>query len=156
MPKSPTLSSRSAVARDSSCSSTNQATRKNLDEKREHTVPLETFARIAVLVEYYTCHEALEVLVESWNRNPKRDIPGVYCRKLILRLLITWGFSNESDLKVIYGNCLVTTRVAWTLLGFLSPKFGGSGGAVEEGESGLDGRCRQFCACKTGLRNFAS
>jgi hypothetical protein len=57
-------------------------------------VSLELLAKIAVLVDYYQCHEAVEVFAEIWLQKLKDDVPAKINRELVLWLCVSWVFSN--------------------------------------------------------------
>jgi hypothetical protein len=69
---------------------------RNRDVPRK--VALETLAKIALLVDYYECGEAIELFTAMWISSLKTStkIPVVYNRDLILWIWISWVF-NESD-----------------------------------------------------------
>ncbi|WEW57857.1 hypothetical protein PRK78_003324 [Emydomyces testavorans] len=69
------------------------------------TVSLETLAKIAVLVDYYECHEVVELCSEKWIDHLERNAPRSYSRDLMLWLCISWVF------KTAYG-FQAATRVA--------------------------------------------
>ena len=60
------------------------------------TVSLEMLAKIAVLVDYYDCGEAIELWPAMWIKNLKAHaaIPSSYCRDLVLWLWIAWTFDE--------------------------------------------------------------
>ncbi|KAK8071902.1 hypothetical protein PG996_005250 [Apiospora saccharicola] len=60
-------------------------------------VSLETLAKIAVLVDYYQCHEVVEFVTPIWIGRLKWSLPQEYCRDLVLWCLVSWVFS-EADL----------------------------------------------------------
>lgn len=57
-------------------------------------VSLETLAKVAVLVDYYECAEALELYTEIWIADLKVNspIPLDFCRDLLLWMCIAWVF----------------------------------------------------------------
>lgn len=57
------------------------------------SISLETLAKVAVLVDYYQCHEIVEVLSGQWVENLRPDIPTEYSTDLILWLFVSWVFS---------------------------------------------------------------
>jgi hypothetical protein len=58
------------------------------------TLSLEQVAKIAVIIDYYQCHEAVEIYMEMWIRHLNREVPTKYCKELILWLLILYVFPN--------------------------------------------------------------
>ncbi|KAI1847290.1 hypothetical protein JX265_013989 [Neoarthrinium moseri] len=60
-------------------------------------VDLEMLAKIAVLVDYYECHETVEIIVHVWLAELKWKMPQEYGRDLVLWRFVSWVFS-EADL----------------------------------------------------------
>ncbi|KAJ4290871.1 hypothetical protein N0V90_010067 [Kalmusia sp. IMI 367209] len=58
------------------------------------SIPLEMLAKIAVLIDYYQCAEALELHTEGWIGYLKvfSPIPSHFCRDAILWMCIAWVF----------------------------------------------------------------
>jgi hypothetical protein len=61
------------------------------------SVSLEMFAKIAVLVDYYECDEAIELVQEKWIGWLKKNksFPSTYDRDLILWIWVSWAFKLE-------------------------------------------------------------
>jgi hypothetical protein len=57
-------------------------------------IDLELLAKMAVLVDYYECYEAVELFVELWLQELKGEIPKQVCRELILWLCVSWVFGD--------------------------------------------------------------
>lgn len=57
-------------------------------------VSLELLAKIAVLVDYYECHETVELFTELWLQELKTHLPVQVGRELTLWLCISWVFGN--------------------------------------------------------------
>jgi hypothetical protein len=72
---------------------------------RNRSVPrsptLEMLAKVAVLVDYYRCREAVEVLSEIWINNVKliSPVPSTYGRDLVLWMCIAWVFKLPTEFK---------------------------------------------------------
>lgn len=60
-------------------------------------VDVEKLVNIAVLVDYYKCHEVMEVFVEKWTTNVEGEISERYCRELVLWIAIGRLF-NRADI----------------------------------------------------------
>ncbi|EXM13844.1 hypothetical protein V3481_012885 [Fusarium oxysporum f. sp. vasinfectum] len=58
-------------------------------------VNLELLAKLAIIVDYYECHESIELYVDIWLENLKSEIPTVYGRDCILYMLISWVFTRS-------------------------------------------------------------
>lgn len=60
--------------------------------KVPRTVSLDMLAKIAILVDYYDCLEALELWTQTWVQNLKNTapLPSELCRDLILWMHIAW------------------------------------------------------------------
>jgi len=63
------------------------------------TIDLETLAKLAVLVDYYDCTEAVETYTTSWIASAvsSSPVPTSYCRELILWLCISTVFRSKSE-----------------------------------------------------------
>lgn len=76
---------------------------RNRDVPR--TVSLEMLAKIAVLVDYYDCGEAIELYTDMWIIDLRANvkIPTTYCRELMLWIWVSWVFrlSGEFELSTI-------------------------------------------------------
>ena len=62
------------------------------------SIDLEMLAKIAVLVDYYDCREAVEVFTDMWIKELECNIPTRYGRDLVLWLCISWVFNRNSSL----------------------------------------------------------
>ncbi|GKT51229.1 uncharacterized protein ColSpa_11410 [Colletotrichum spaethianum] len=58
-------------------------------------VDCEMLAKIAVLVDYYDCHEAMEVICSIWIDALKDQLPSECSRELVLWILITHIFQRD-------------------------------------------------------------
>ena len=56
------------------------------------TISLEMLAKIAVLIDYYDCGEAVELCTERWVEDLKltSPVPSEYCRDLMLWMCVAW------------------------------------------------------------------
>ncbi|OTA98875.1 hypothetical protein M426DRAFT_100945 [Hypoxylon sp. CI-4A] len=63
--------------------------------KAPKSITLEIFAKIAVLVDYYHCHEALLLWSDIWINDFKESIPDGCNRDLILFILVAFIFKQE-------------------------------------------------------------
>jgi hypothetical protein len=72
---------------------------RNRDVPR--TVSLEMLAKIAVLVDYYDCGEAIELFANVWIADLRGNvpIPTTYDRTLVLWIWISWVFKQDELLK---------------------------------------------------------
>ncbi|KAK5656451.1 hypothetical protein OQA88_4833 [Cercophora sp. LCS_1] len=72
----------------------------NIVHSRNRQVPkqisLELFAKIAVIVDYYKAHEAVEIVVDLWLVPLQLSLPTSICRDLTLWVLISWVFGKQS------------------------------------------------------------
>ncbi|OAQ78436.1 hypothetical protein VFPBJ_06557 [Purpureocillium lilacinum] len=73
------------------------------NKKVPRTVDFEMMAKIAVIVDYYQCHEALEVFSDMWLKELKRTIPlpEVYTREAVLWLHISHVLSDEETFRTV-------------------------------------------------------
>ncbi|CAG8127087.1 unnamed protein product [Penicillium nalgiovense] len=60
---------------------------------------LEMLAKVAVIVDYYDCKEALDILKDTWINNLEEKISTTYSRNLILWLWISWFFQLRLQFK---------------------------------------------------------
>jgi hypothetical protein len=67
--------------------------------KVPRTVTLEMLAKLAVLADYYECHEIVEVWVELWIHALKVSIPKRFCRDLVLWICISWVFRQPEQFR---------------------------------------------------------
>lgn len=61
------------------------------------TISLEMLAKIAVLVDYYGCHEAVELWAETWVTKLGSAVSEHYSRDLLLRLTVAIVFSDNKS-----------------------------------------------------------
>lgn len=86
------------------------------------TIGLEKLAKIAVLVDYYGCHEAVELWAETWISNPASDmIECFYSRELLLKLTISWVFSDRRNFRSLTKVAIRTSRGPIPTLGLPIP-----------------------------------
>ncbi|CAN9261745.1 unnamed protein product [Alternaria alternata] len=63
-------------------------------------VSLDMLAKIAILEDYYTFGESLDVFTEIWVQELiKVSIPTVYCRDLVLWIWVAWLFDKDQQFK---------------------------------------------------------
>lgn len=63
-------------------------------QKVPHKVDLEQLAKIAVLVDYYHCHKAVDSFAKVWISRLQPPLPPSYSRALLLRLFVSYVFSE--------------------------------------------------------------
>jgi hypothetical protein len=56
------------------------------------SLSLEMLAKLAMIVDYYQCHESIELYADIWLQRLKPNIPTVYGQDCILCLFISWVF----------------------------------------------------------------
>ncbi|KAI1655229.1 hypothetical protein F4813DRAFT_398564 [Daldinia decipiens] len=69
------------------------------NSKVPRDLPLETLAKIAVLVDYYQCHEAVMLWSDIWIESLKESIPTTFNRDLILWILVAKVFEKDDLFK---------------------------------------------------------
>lgn len=74
------------------------------------SIDLETLAKIAVLVDYYNCHEVVELAVEMWITRLKWPLPTTYCRELVLWLHVSWVFCEADIFENVTRTALRTMK----------------------------------------------
>ncbi|RGP62440.1 hypothetical protein FSPOR_9287 [Fusarium sporotrichioides] len=73
--------------------------------KVPQTINLETLTKIATLVDYYDCNDAVSIWVEKWISNLSLGDPEYYSRELLLRLTVARVFRDNKAFRAL-------TRVA--------------------------------------------
>jgi hypothetical protein len=72
----------------------------NIIHGRHQAVPksvsLETLGKIAILVDYYQCHEVTEVFVDLWLKALEKDFPTSYGRESTIWLFVCLMFSHSA------------------------------------------------------------
>ncbi|KAK8141820.1 hypothetical protein G3M48_009837 [Beauveria asiatica] len=63
------------------------------------SVSIDTLGKLAILVDYYECHERVEVFATRWIEALKGDLPNAYGETTILWLAISWVFMEKSVFK---------------------------------------------------------
>lgn len=61
------------------------------------SVGVEMLTKLAIIVDYYGCHESIDIYIDIWVRNLEQEIPTVYGRDSILWIFIS-GVLSRSDL----------------------------------------------------------
>ncbi|KAF4966748.1 hypothetical protein FSARC_5613 [Fusarium sarcochroum] len=65
------------------------------------TLAFEMLAKVAVLVDYYDCCQAVEPWAEVWISNLTLEVPDYYSRVLLLRLTVAWVFSEHEKFRIL-------------------------------------------------------
>ena len=77
----------------------------NIIHGRVRSVPrsisLEMLVQIAVIVDYYDCHEVVELFADCWIRELSHSLPEEYGRDLLLWLAVSWIFSQKALFKAM-------------------------------------------------------
>lgn len=60
-------------------------------------ITLDTLAEIAVLVDYYECYEAVDVMTEIWIDKLLKSMPSTYGKDIISWIFISWVFQRPSS-----------------------------------------------------------
>ncbi|KAF5228867.1 hypothetical protein FAUST_10769 [Fusarium austroamericanum] len=58
------------------------------------SLDLEMLAKVAMIVDYYECHEIVELYAEIWIGRLQSEVPTVYGRDCILCMFVSWVFSQ--------------------------------------------------------------
>jgi hypothetical protein len=56
------------------------------------SLSLEMLAKLAMIVDYYQCHESVELYADIWLESLKSEIPKAYGKDCILSMFISWVF----------------------------------------------------------------
>lgn len=86
------------------------------------TISLEMLAKVSVLVDYYKCHEAVEFFAKTWISNLPEPIPSSYGKNLVLRLCISWIFSEADIFRLLTKTVLYQSGGHIPSLGLPIPK----------------------------------
>ncbi|UPX16917.1 uncharacterized protein EKO05_0007298 [Ascochyta rabiei] len=87
-------------------------------------VPLEMLAKLAVLVDYYECGEAIELFTAMWiNKVKETAIPSSYCRDLILWVWVAWVFDMPEHCQRATAVVMKELKEAMPTLGLPFPNF---------------------------------
>ncbi|KAF5703317.1 hypothetical protein FMUND_13016 [Fusarium mundagurra] len=85
-------------------------------------IELETLAKVAVLVDYYGCHEAVKLWAETWISNIDEEMTeSFYSRELLLKLTISWVFSDKKRFRSLTETAIRTSRGPIPTLGLPIP-----------------------------------
>ncbi|KAJ6784542.1 hypothetical protein PWT90_06760 [Aphanocladium album] len=63
------------------------------------SVNIDILGKLAALVDYYECHERVELFAKRWIQAMRGDLPDTYGEIVILWLAISWVFGDESIFK---------------------------------------------------------
>jgi hypothetical protein len=87
-------------------------------------VSLELLAKIAVLVDYYGCYEAVEVFAELWLQELKsqRQLPAHVSRELVLWLCVSWVFGDADTFTSVTSTALQQSQGPLPTLGLPIPE----------------------------------
>lgn len=64
-----------------------------------YIVNLEMLAKVAVVIDYYKCHEATHFFTKAWIGNLNEPLPTSFGRNLLLRFLVSWVFSEADTFR---------------------------------------------------------
>ncbi len=85
-------------------------------------VSLELLAKIAVLVDYYECHETVELFAEIWLQELKSRLPEQLDRDLIFCLCISWVFGDAELFKSVTSIAVRQSQEPLATLGLPIPE----------------------------------
>ncbi|KAF2848991.1 hypothetical protein T440DRAFT_490845 [Plenodomus tracheiphilus IPT5] len=73
---------------------------------------LEMLAKVAVLVDYYNCGEAFDLLASIWVPHVRTQypVPAEYCRDLMLWMLVSWVFKLPEEFKDTTAKTILQSR----------------------------------------------
>lgn len=65
------------------------------------SLSLELLAKVAMLVDYYRCWEAFDLIADVWitDLQAKHPVPQIYSRNLMMWLLISWVFKLDAEFE---------------------------------------------------------
>lgn len=82
---------------------------------------LEKLAKMAVLVEYYDCHKAVDFYAKVWTSRLQSPLLETYSRELLLRLFVSFVFAEEIVFKKLTKTILYESRGLIHTLGLPIP-----------------------------------
>jgi hypothetical protein len=87
-------------------------------------VSLELLAKIAVLVDYYECYEAVEVFTSLWLQELKthNQLPAQVSRELVLSLCIAWVFGDADVFTSVVSTAVQQSQGPLPTLGLPIPE----------------------------------
>ncbi|KAF4865391.1 hypothetical protein CGCSCA2_v001596 [Colletotrichum siamense] len=86
-------------------------------------VDLEMLAKIATLVDYYDCHEAVQLYGDMWIDGIKNDLPTQCNRELVLWILVSWVFSKENIFNQVTRTAILESKGPVPTLELPIPQF---------------------------------
>ncbi|KAF4994660.1 hypothetical protein FGRMN_5657 [Fusarium graminum] len=86
------------------------------------TLTLEMLAKIAVIVDYYGCHEAVGHWAETWIAKLEFDLPEYYSRNLLLRLTVAVVFADYQSFYFLTKTIIGASRGPFHTLGLPIPQ----------------------------------
>ncbi|KAI1052485.1 hypothetical protein LB507_007531 [Fusarium sp. FIESC RH6] len=99
----------------------------NILHNKTRAVPrkivLEMFAKIAVLVDYYGCHEVVEPWADRWSSSDVTFVNPFYSRDLLFQLTISLVFRKSEMLQDVIKVAIGTSRGPIHTLGLPIPKL---------------------------------
>ncbi|KAK2808737.1 hypothetical protein FQN50_004409 [Emmonsiellopsis sp. PD_5] len=97
----------------------------NILHHRTRSVPrsidLEMLAKIAVLVDYYGCAEAVEVFSDMWVDNLQGSLPKQYCRELVMWLWVAFTFEKKKLFEEVTEVAVLQSRGVIQVMGLPIP-----------------------------------
>lgn len=87
------------------------------------SVDLEMLAKIATLVDYYDCHEAVQLYGDMWIDGIKNDLLTQCSRELVLWILVSWVFSKENIFNQVTRTAILDSKGPVSTLELPIPQF---------------------------------
>jgi hypothetical protein len=84
-------------------------------------ITLEMFAKIAMVVDYYECSEAMGIAADLW-RSKFKSFPEAMCRDLVFWMWISWAFRQRKMLNKVTSIAMATAKDKIPHLGFPIPE----------------------------------
>ncbi|UKZ85115.1 uncharacterized protein TrAFT101_000989 [Trichoderma asperellum] len=91
-------------------------------QKVPNKIDLEMLAKIAVLVDYYKCHKAVRFFADAWISRLRQPLPSSYSRDLLLRLLVSYIFSEHRVFTALTKTIIYESRGPIHTLGLPIPE----------------------------------
>ncbi|KAH7016235.1 uncharacterized protein B0I36DRAFT_337098 [Microdochium trichocladiopsis] len=99
----------------------------NIIHGRNGKVPLcvdiEMLSKIAALVDYYQCYEAVHIVSAIWLKELRQRVPSALGRDLVLWLLISWVYQDPALFETVTRTAIITMKSPFPSLGLPIPQI---------------------------------
>jgi hypothetical protein len=82
--------------------------------KVPRVITVEMIAKIGILVDYYECYDAVDVISELWIGH-RKTMPGLYCRETALWICIGLCFRRKEEFQLATKIAIRSSRAAYCM-----------------------------------------